>query len=142
MTDQNTQPNGEHETPSRFDEDLSLGIVSKPEDYAHEAQGELRVVPVRRLKDGETQTIGYLWSSNAEDAAGYVAVAAFGSESVNLGTPLWLSLRESKKIGDSPYDAIISTLIISRAFIAPTHDDEFSIGSLEELRALANNKNT
>ena len=90
----------------RLDADLQLKVVRGAPRYAFRAVGEVAYVPVRREVAGEPQLFGYLWFSDDEDAAGYVAHRAFSPESDNFGAVWNERLSAGKAEGASPSVAV------------------------------------
>ncbi len=91
----------------RVNADLQLKVVRGTPRYEFRATGEIEYVPVRRERDGEQQVIGFLWFSDAESAAGYVAHRAFSPESDNLGAVWNERFSHARAEGASPSEAVL-----------------------------------
>lgn len=85
------------------DEDVQFKQVSGPDDYGRAATGPVRYVVVANA-DG---VLGYLWASDADDAAGFEPVAARGADAINAGGSWKRKLRPSKAEGLPPSAAIM-----------------------------------
>ena len=92
----------------RVNADLQLKVVGGTPRYEFRATGPIEYVPIRRERDGAIQLLGYLWFSDAEEAAGYVANQALSPESDNLGM-IWIEhLAHAKGEGATPSAAVES----------------------------------
>lgn len=95
-------------TNERVNEDLQLKVVRGTPRYEFRAQGPVDFVPIRRDRDGTSEVLGYLWFSDEEMAAGYVADQSLSPESDNLGM-IWIeNLSHAKAEGLSPSEAAAS----------------------------------
>jgi len=89
-------------TNERVNEDLQLKVVRGTPRYEFRAQGPVHFAPIRRDRDGASEILGYLWFSDDESAAGYVADQRLSPESDNLGM-IWIEhLSRAKAEGLSP----------------------------------------
>lgn len=92
----------------RVNADLQLKVVRGTPRYEFRASGPVEYVPIRRNRDGVEQLLGYLWFSDVESAAGYVADQALSPESDNLGT-VWIGhLARAKADSAAPSVAVQS----------------------------------
>ncbi|WP_395638154.1 hypothetical protein [Pseudolysinimonas sp.] len=92
-------------TNERVNEDLQLKVVRGTPRYEFRAQGAVDFIPIRRDRDGASEILGYLWFSDEESAAGYVADQRLSPESDNLGM-IWIEhLSRGKAEGLSPSEA-------------------------------------
>jgi hypothetical protein len=92
----------------RVNADLQLQVVRGTPHYEFRARGPVEYVPIRRKRDGVEQLLGYLWFSDAESAAGYVADQALSPESDNLGM-VWIEhLARANAEGAAPSAAVQS----------------------------------
>jgi hypothetical protein len=92
----------------RVNADLQLKVVRGTPRYEFRASGPVEYVPVKRDRDGVAELLGYLWFSDLESAAGYVADQALSPESDNLGM-VWIEhLAHAKAEGAAPSAAVQS----------------------------------
>jgi hypothetical protein len=84
------------------DEDMQFRRVAGPPLYQHTAEGPVRYVVVAN-EDG---VLGYLWVSDAADAAGYVARRSGGDVAMNSGGYWLRKLRPGKAEGLPPSQAL------------------------------------
>jgi hypothetical protein len=85
------------------DEDLEFKPVpGGPARYGNAATGPVRYVVIAN-QDG---VIGYLWGSDAEDAAGYEYRRSAGDVAANAGVPWYQKLRSAKARGLRPSQAL------------------------------------
>lgn len=94
----------------RMSEDLEFRLSETSSDtkYARVASGPISALPIARDRaDGRVQLLGYLWGSNAENAAGYVARQDAAPDSFNVGGIWRQRLIDAKAQGLSPEEAIL-----------------------------------
>lgn len=122
----------------RVNADLQLKVVRGTPRFEFRAQGPVDFVPVRRERDGEEQLVGFLWFSDGESAAGYVANRAFSPESDNFGAVWTERYSHAKSEG-----AALSEAVTSFAQLPPGPEghaiptERARAQSLSELRAAA-----
>jgi hypothetical protein len=118
--------------------DVHFQQVDGPPRYAKVTAGPVRVATVAN----PLGTLGYLWAADADDAAGFVANAAAGSDGSNAAVTWARKLREAKADGLAPSQAL------ARLAGDPGNDQtgrvvpgsEGQASSLDELKALAGNR--
>jgi hypothetical protein len=76
--------------------------LRQPERFAETARGPVAYRPV--VHDG--QTLGYLWASDVDGAAGWVECGAAGADGWNAGTPWLRRLSGAKAAGRTPAEAL------------------------------------
>ncbi|MFC0531052.1 ADP-ribosyltransferase [Phytohabitans kaempferiae] len=109
--------------------------VQLPDRYAEAATGPVAYLPVAR---GD-ETLGYLWASDVDGAAGWVERGAAGPAGWNAGTPWLRRLSAAKAAGRAPGEALRELAELpddpraGRAAAAPVR----ALGSLAELIELA-----
>lgn len=126
----------------RMSEDLEFRLSENSPSikYARTASGPISVVPIARdLPDGRVQTVGYLWSSNGENAAGYVARRDAAPDSFNVGGVWRQRLMEAKSRGLSPEEAVLSCVSCAAdsVFGYANSSDVRPETTLADLKALA-----
>lgn len=84
------------------DEDVQFKVVDGPPLYRNTAEGPVRYVVVAN-GDG---VLGYLWISDAVDAAGYVPRRSGGDVAMNSGGYWLRKLRAGKATGLLPSQAL------------------------------------
>jgi hypothetical protein len=93
---------GDERTSGRATEDLHFGRAEGPASYAYTASGPVRYVVVATADD----VLGYLWASDADDAAGFEPRAGAGDDAVNAGVFWYQELRRAKARGLRPSQAV------------------------------------
>jgi hypothetical protein len=89
--------------PSRWDEDIGDRLLpSDKEQYAETANGPVSFLT---LRDGEA-ALGYLWWSDAEEAADYLGDLEAAPRGFAAGPPWRRALERAKARGLSPSDAV------------------------------------
>ena len=92
---------GSNSLPGRMT-DWEPEIVRSIPNYKHRPAGPVLVSVVRR----NDQLQGYLWADDSADAAGFLPAREAGAAGVNLGGSWILRLREPKKRGLRPTQAL------------------------------------
>ncbi|MCZ7417101.1 MULTISPECIES: hypothetical protein [unclassified Streptomyces] len=90
-----------HLTP-RITEDLRPDPVGGSEDYGYVAEGPVSYVAI----GSEDGVLGYLWASDAEDAAGFEPRGEAGDVAFNAAVAWAQALRERRAKGLSPSRAL------------------------------------
>jgi hypothetical protein len=124
-----------HPAPGYTTDDLRFNVIAAPDDYySDDATGPVLFVPVAN----SAGVLGYLWGCDAEDAAGFVAVAAGGDDAVNAGVFWNQKLRPFKRTGCPPSRALRDLAaepggtVVGRLASAPP-----AVSTLAAVRALA-----
>ncbi|WP_197367452.1 transcriptional regulator [Streptomyces clavuligerus] len=113
-----TAPAGRpHHTSSRFDEDLELRLVSGPPRYARSTDRPVKYLIVV-CEHGDV--IGYLWANDEDRAAGWCRRESQGGHAFNLGQRWVAALRDAKRRGLTPVQALEEILDTSDARL-PSH---------------------
>lgn len=86
----------------RTTEDLHLEVVEGPADYAYTAQSKVRYVAVAN----QAGLLGYLWGSDAEDAAGFEPRPAVRGKALQASVAWMRALRQAKAQGIPPSQAL------------------------------------
>ena len=73
-----------------------------PDSWPWTTDGPVHYVPV----NGERAVLGYLWASEADDAAGFVPAAGAGDDGDNADVAWTDRLREAKASGLTPLEAV------------------------------------
>jgi hypothetical protein len=116
-------------------EDLQPRLVGGPEDYAYNTEGPVRYLAVA----SDSGTLGYLWASDEDNAAGFEPRPGAGGDAFNAAVSWRGKLREAKNRGRTPTQALVDlaadpgTATMGRA--VPGSEAEAS--SLRALRELA-----
>ncbi|MFF5981695.1 hypothetical protein ACFY78_22885 [Streptomyces olindensis] len=89
----------------RFDEDVHFDSVSSPPQYRNHTDRPVQYFTVVDKEDGSV--LGYLWASDADDAAHYEPRKAGGPRAANEGG-FWIRrLRERKARGLCPTQVLV-----------------------------------
>ncbi|MFB6850574.1 hypothetical protein ACFCXS_37860 [Streptomyces sp. NPDC056373] len=89
----------------RFDEDVNFNLVSGPPQYRNHTDRPVRYFTVVDKEDGSV--LGYLWASDADDAAAYEPRKAGGPRAANEGGSWIRRLRERKSRGLRPTQTLV-----------------------------------
>lgn len=125
---------------SRWDEDMGNRIV--PDGvarYASTAIGQISYASVFRVgQDQQETTLGFLWYSDEQDAAGYVANTEAAPDGFAVGAHWRTGLEKAKARGEIP-SAAIATLEDDDddPFFGVVASDRQVASSVEELRSLS-----
>lgn len=87
-------------------EPLHLRPVGPSVDYATTARGPVQFVAVGRPGAPRPEVLGYLWASDAEDAADWVSRPAAGDDGENAGVAWYRRLRAARARGRTPSQAL------------------------------------
>ncbi|MDT0304224.1 hypothetical protein [Streptomonospora wellingtoniae] len=89
----------------RATEDVHFVQVGESLGFSGSSSGVVRYVKVAR-QQGEGPVLGYLWYSDAENAAGYVAREAEGDDAFNAGAYWYDRLAAARQRGLTPSQAV------------------------------------
>lgn len=95
-------PHSENSPAPRTQEDLDFVIVNEDRHYRSMASGPINFRAVR----GAGGLLGYLWASDQEDAAGFTSTPAAGDEGRNAAVFWYQQLRQMRRDGHSPSQAL------------------------------------
>lgn len=84
-------------------EDLPFNLVDGPTRYATTTDKPVQYVTVA---DRQGAVLGYVWSNDEDDAAGYMFRRAGGDNAFNAGSLYVSSLHDAKARGINPTDAL------------------------------------
>lgn len=121
--------------PARWDEDLGDELL--PSDKEHYAETTYGPVSFLALRDGDV-VLGYLWWSDAEDAADYLGDVSAGPRGLAAGSPWFLALEREKALGLAPSEAVQEFLVHPpRAHRGVLDTQQQDVSSFAELRRIS-----